>query len=362
MSLTQNLSCTCAGPGLDGLPRDVACSILNLLPFAERHSAVPLVCQRWRALVEAAPELRREAALFLPTHRVLPGLRSLAAWLHRGAAADVQRMQLHLDVPLASSGVGSSAAPDGSAPTLGEEQQVWETLAAALAAMLVTCSGPSAALRQLSLHVEPGPLTVSPQLAAVLQSVPQLQSLSITLHCYGGLRVAAPLSGLPALQELSLGATPDGMPQLQPGGPTLSLSEALQARCRQRAWQYCGGSGVAATSDGALAVGLEVLRAVHPCSVLLLLGAALPSGLTRLSVSGLAGLSAVMEVRRVRALLPCWPFLGLDHPAHVLQTGATLVPAACHKALPAAPAECQLCLAPSPHPPCRGQCCPACAP
>lgn len=309
----QEASCHASvGPGIDELPRDMACSILSQLPFAERHRTAPLVCRRWRTLLDASPELRREVALFLPSRHVLPGLRSLAAWLRRGAAADVQRMRLHLHAPLLSPDAGSHAAPEGSAGSADQEQRAGEALATALADVLAACSGAGAALRQLDLHLEAAPLALGSQLAAALQAVPRLQRLSIILHRFGGLRMVVPLAGLLSLQELSLGASCDAMPPLQPAGAAPPSNEALQARCLQRGWQYCGGGGAAATSEGALAVGLEVLRAMHPCSVALLPGAALPQGLTKLCITGLAGLSLPHEVGRAMPPLR-WSVKGGGH-------------------------------------------------
>ncbi|KAL4420799.1 hypothetical protein ABPG75_010455 [Micractinium tetrahymenae] len=274
----------------------MASSIFHLLPFDKRHRTLPLVCRRWHALVAASPELRRQAELFLPSRRVLTGLSALAAWLRPGAAADVQAIVLQLQAPLLpvddSSGAACAGGGPRSAASGGEEQQAGEALAAALADLLAACSGPSVALCQLDLQLEAVPLVITDQLAAALASVPRLQRLSISLHRYGGLRLAAPLAGLPALQELSLSARRDAMQPLRPGGPALPENAALQARCQQRGRQYCGGGGAGATSEGALAVGLELaaLPRLHSLSL---------QGL-RLPAQGYAPLARLPALRRLR--------------------------------------------------------------
>lgn len=356
-----------AGPAIDDLPPHVASSILGLLPFEERHRAPPLVCSRWRALVAASPELRREVALFLPSRRVLAGLRALAAWLRRGAAADVQRMRLCLHAPLPGTDAASQAALADSPASADEEQRAGEALADALAGLLAACSGPASALRQLDLSIEAAPLVVARQLAAALQGLPHLQRLSIGLHRYGGLRLATPLAGLPALRALSLSASPEPMPPLHPSEAATSEDGALQARCRQRGLQYCCG-GAACVSDGhAAAVGLEVLRAEHPCFVALLQNAALPRGLTRLCLSGLAGLSLPEEVRG-RASRPA-PSAACTELAlastQQLGTHALRLAARCSAARGSAWHRQALCSAlpssPSVRPLRSWRCCPACA-
>ena len=58
-----------------------------------RHTAAPLVCRRWRQLVQFEP-LLQEVQMVFDTDRQLPRLRSVCEWVLTHASQHMQQLDL----------------------------------------------------------------------------------------------------------------------------------------------------------------------------------------------------------------------------------------------------------------------------